>query len=857
VPEHLDQLEDWFSNRPKWLQDAARRILQNGRIKDDDVPQLVALCKSEVGLSHGAPGTLKPIGIPKGIFSSSKTPTKLHLNSISQPKGINALAPRRPLEFGDEPLAVVYGPNGSGKSGYVRALKHACGVRRPGELLGNVFIDKSEEASCRFNCSINGTAHEFPWAFSQGAIAAMTLIQIYDNTCAGIYIDEENEVAFEPPILRLFTKLTDLCGVVNSSLEAEIQSKGSKRPMLPVEFQGTKSAVWYESLTRLSKPEEIATMCTWTPDKESELTEINLRLNESKPAEKASTLRKQETHLIELNDELNAWRERLSEERCEVYALAHADSTAKRQAARVSASTVFANAPLGGVGSETWKLLWQQARLYSEEYAYRGTPFPNAGPDARCVLCQQLLDSEAQRRLVSFEAFVRGGLETQAVEAEARLRGLSDNLLAIAADEVKLRLDSGAFNSESSRESILSFRDALERRNTVLLDTGSNTSLPDLPDLGILKLLTDQAKKLEELALSLDQDAKVENRPALENSSNELRALKWISQQRSAIESELTRLNELHKLDQARKLCSTQQLSVKKSNLAEELITTAYVHRFQGELNALQARHVRVKLTKTQAERGHVLHKIQLEGCTKPVNTSDVLSEGEFRIVSLAAFLADVEGREDKGPFVFDDPITSSDQYFEEATARKLVDICQSRQVIVFTHRLSLVELLEEAAKRAGVKTSKISLRRAEWGIGDPDETYIHTNPAAGLKSLLGKLPQARTALLQSTGEYELAAKGICSYFRIIIEHLVEKVLLADVLTRFRRSIETKGKIRDLAKIDAADCILIDDLMTKYSKFEHFQPLETPIQLPGPDELEADINRALTWLEEFKRRPVT
>ena len=114
-------------------------------------------------------------------------------------------------------------------------------------------------------------------------------------------------------------------------------------------------------------------------------------------------------------------------------------------------------------------------------------------------------------------------------------------------------------------------------------------------------------------------------------------------------------------------------LSKKKSLLADDLITNAYVNRFKNELSLLKAGHLPVELKKTRADVGHVYHQIFLKNIRAPgVKTIDILSEGEFRIISLAAFLADSEGRGAKTPFVFDDPISSLDQPYEEATARRL-----------------------------------------------------------------------------------------------------------------------------------------------------------------------------------------
>ena len=65
------------------------------------------------------------------------------------------------------------------------------------------------------------------------------------------------------------------------------------------------------------------------------------------------------------------------------------------------------------------------------------------------------------------------------------------------------------------------------------------------------------------------------------------------------------------------------------------------------------------------------------------------------------------------------------------------------------------------------------------------------------------------------------------------------------------------GKIGNLAKISEPDCKYFDDLMTKYSRYEHSQPLEAPIPFPEPDELETDFNELKAWQAEFKNRPLT
>jgi hypothetical protein len=78
----------------------------------------------------------------------AESDTPLRLCSIGNLNGINALAPRKPLNLGPDNLVVIYGGNGSGKSSYVRLLKHVCGARNLGKLHPNVYsVDETPQTA--------------------------------------------------------------------------------------------------------------------------------------------------------------------------------------------------------------------------------------------------------------------------------------------------------------------------------------------------------------------------------------------------------------------------------------------------------------------------------------------------------------------------------------------------------------------------------------------------------------------------------------------------------------------------------------------------------------------------------------
>jgi hypothetical protein len=315
-------------------------------------------------------------------------------------------------------------------------------------------------------------------------------------------------------------------------------------------------------------------------------------------------------------------------------------------------------------------------------------------------LCQQELNLETKKRLASFEEFVKGNIEKQAKEADLLYKKAQEKLTQVPnADVINMLMNSIGIAEETEKQKILAVFDGFEARRESLIKADNISNVAKLPETEELLYFGNQIKVIDEKACAFEEDARKDNKETITARIKELEVQKWISQQRQSIEDEISRLRIVAKLEEAKRLTSTQGLSTKKSDLSDRLVTEAYIGRFQKELKALGAPHIKVELQKTRAQRGHVYHQIRLKGCTG-FSTKEILSEGESRIVSLAAFLADVEGRQGKAPFIFDDPISSLDQDYEEAAVVRLVELSKNRQVIVFTHRLSLLTLLEEAEEK-------------------------------------------------------------------------------------------------------------------------------------------------------------
>ena len=854
----LSTLNQWFKKRPIWLQDAANRLIQKGKLDEEDYRELYQSCVHEVADKIDK----ADYKIIKSLFSKQSSSGELKLKSIGNIEGINCLSPKKPLEIESQNLAVIYGLNGSGKSGYIRILKHMCGAKSQGELHGNAYKIEKAQKKCSIEYHKDGLHHEHDWIADNGIINDLRLVDIFDAECGKAYISNENEVSYEPQILLFFRELVSVCERISSEISNEEEKKVSKKPTSPPEYDNTHEIKWYSSLSNNTKIEEINERCLWTNQNEQEFVQLAQRLSEKEPAQKAQEIRKKNAHILSLIEDAEKYKSRFSDDICDqINALKEKLGQAKKTA-EASAKLVFSNAPLSGIGSEIWQKLWQYAREYSQQEAYKGLEFPVTSNEALCVLCQQPLSNDAKSRMTSFEEFVKGAAQKEVQLANKSLQDALDpiNKSHIPSEEdLKTKIDAAGLKAEKDLPSLNGLYIALRKRKEQLIKPDTHTDFASIPSIRewisqVRLIINDEEQK----AKNFDADAQNENKDHLLNWQKTLQARKWLAQQIDAIKDEIERLRYLSLLNSAKKLTDTTALSIKTGKLADELITQSFIARFNKELTNLGASHISVELFKLRTSKGKALHKLRLKGSSH--NTvSDILSEGENRIVALSAFLADVTGKEYSGPFVFDDPISSLDQNFEEAVVKRLVELSQDRQVIVFTHRLPMLGLIQDYAKEENINPLTVCVRKEVWGAGEPGGIPLHAKkPESSLNFLINeRIPQARKELnAKGLESYEPIAKSVCGDFRIIIENVIERVLLADVVQRHRRAINTQGKIDKLAKIQDEDCKCLDKLMTEYSRYEHSQSLEAPVSLPSPEKMEQDFNALKDWITEFKQREI-
>jgi energy-coupling factor transporter ATP-binding protein EcfA2 len=859
----LDEIQRWSKDRPAWQRDALRRLVETGDLNDDDISELTELCKGQFGLAEPQAGTpLDTSHVP----SANAALGAVSLDSIFHHEGVNALAQDQTLRFGPH-LTVVYGDNGAGKTGYIRILKSACRARGREQILGNVTAGTAPNrpvVAIRYRVGADPAAREWTGA---GEDEFIERVSVFDAQCASVYLTEKTDVAFRPFGLDLFDKLVQACKAVRARLEAEqrtlagsaIQGLVSQVP------EGTAVAKLLGNLTVLTKTEVVTALATLSDDDKARLALLErqlLDLQAADPAKLAQQLRLRAARVLSLSQHAARLEAALSTETVKSALDArNAWKQKKEEASRLRATSFPANL-LTGTGSEDWKTLWQAAGTFSQKAAYQGQPFPVVGEGARCVLCQQGLDHDASHRLTQFSTFVASATERELREADERFTRQRETLaeLAVRTEASQETIKDLRIENEALADRIDAAFDALEeRRKVVSASLLQDAELPqDCPAaVTIQKEIDALHAQLEERARTLGVDAAAANKGQLAAEAKELRARVVLAANKQAVLDEIDRKKRIAAYGQAVNDARTQAITQKSTEVTRAVVTQKLKGSFQSELRDLGFRHVEVELREAGGAEGVLYHKLVLTRAPG-VDLPKVVSEGEQRCLSIAAFFAELSTADDPSGIVFDDPVSSLDFAWRHGVARRLVEAAKTRQVIVFTHDIVFLHALKELAGQQQVVQLDQHVRWLPAGAGVCAEDLPWA--AMSIKRRIGYLKNELQSVekLHRQGHqdaYEKEAKNIYGFLREAWERALEEVLLCGVVERFRPGVQTL-QIGKIADVSHEDCRCVEAAMTKTSRWlrGHDQAAAARAPVPGPDELKADIESLEDWVKSINSR---
>ncbi len=861
----LHEILSWSLNRPNWQRDALRRIVEKGKIDDADIVELERL--SREGIKAVA---VKPVPMafyPLAVAHLPPAPgaaQSVSLLSISDLQNVNRLPSGAVLPFGAGiGLTVVYGENGAGKSSYARVIKKACRARgAPPNITPNAFVSAvaTKPASAVIAFRLGGTDTSVPWTNGVVADSRLANVFVFDSFSADHYVSTDSSTAFTPHGLDVLPTLSKVCDVLAERLKADV-----------VHYQkeiSSANANWkYDPNTDVGKLIQKLS-ATITEAQIDDLAGIDqkqtIRLHDIQEALKADPLRKaKETRAAIARLEFFIKKiasavTDLAPESAEKIKIQLEDAKATENAAKAFAAGQFDSSFLAGTGSDLWHALWDAAREYSTAEAYPEEIFPVVSDGANCVLCQQVLDGDAVKRLSRFDAFCK--------DTSQQLSANAENLLATSANKLNL-----LFPLLPELEKVDADLVDLSPEQRLLLSefvTKSDARLHELKQsivgrtwIALTDVSVSPEPMLKGIVMSLDGRVKTEEsahdpetRKKLLLELKELEAREWLSGVKADVIEQVARHKVIAELESCKKDLNTTPVTAKGTELTKQFVTDAFQQSFTGELQKLGLRTLGVTLEPVQGKKGETKFGLRLisAGSSRVV---DIASEGEQRCIALAAFLSELSQASHQSALVFDDPVSSLDHWHRERIADRLVGEAKQRQVIVFTHDVVFLNDLLAFAERVTMVPNVLTL---EWNDGAPGR-YVEGLPWDSKKPLdcLTELENNQKSISakwnpQPNSANIEAMRHAYSRLRSTLERVVEVELLDGIVCRFESQVNA-GRVKSLIGVTQAECDEAKRLLKKCHEITDAHAPSTTL-VPNPTEFMQDIVDARQLVSVIRKR---
>lgn len=858
-PDPVTDIITWSAIRPLWQQDALRRLAVAGRLTEADKVELVEFIRNKAGLSveFESPEMI-PLAAEHLGSGGSSGGAATRLLGIREIRHVGRMAPDAHLEFASEGLTAVYGDNGAGKSGYTRILRRAGSGRGDDpkkKILPNVFADvPAADATATLEVELKGAKESFPWSVAapDRRIPGLT---VFDSDATQVYVDSGNAIELLPFNIDIIQGLIEFCDEVRGGFSREEKELSSRLPGFQV-AEGTKAAAFIAGLSGKTTVQQIADAVTQSPEQRARLTD--LRRTVLAPQEKLKTKTLLAPFLDAAATAFAAAETALTEEELLKTRDAHFDAGLKARNAKDLNAHLLEGCSLPA-GSPLWKEMWGAARAYAEAEAHPDHAFPHTEDNALCPFCQQVLQPEAQARLRNLDDYVSAKIQKDADSAANLVRQRIVNLdTALKDAQVALaKLDLSQEDPALAADIAAWPQAAQARRASVDAWLDGQGTLAPAPG-AIAARLAAAAQTTRKDIESLTAGAGSPEAQAQEAELKELEAWEVLEQGKAALEQRVRDLATLEALQACAKGANPAKITEFFNTMKDRYLTDALKDAYKREIAALKLDRLKVTIAPAKGRDG-ARFTIDLDGRKIGCKLSEVLSEGERRALSLAAFLAEQSIGGGSGCLVFDDPVSSLDHWWAQVIADRLAEEAGRRQVVVFTHDLVFYDKLCTAVKKAKAPLKFQRLFRA-WSAGTAGHVdrvqgkWSSQSVEARINELKQSVAKAMKVADQSANQYERDAKQIYGRMRDAWERLVEELLFKGVVQRFQKDVKTK----ELRYLTAEPNIIfrIDVGMTRCSTYSHDNPIPNTDPIPDPGELAADLEeleKVAEWLTQHHK----
>ena len=823
----IRQIFDYIKTLSPWQQDAARRLYEKPQgLSEDDYHALYFLLLKENGIVVGDDVTAR--AIDENIIPYDEARHSLTINSISQLCHVNCVDSKQSIEFAKSGMTIIYGENGTGKSGYARVFKRACFCRdKSEEILPNVTLpgERGCEPSAVFNITYDGSVRKITWKQGmQQCCPELAYVSVFDSKTARMALTSEQEIQFRPYGFEILEKLgSEVVPRLKAMLLSEANSLDLRETAFSKLHGDHEVGVVFADLRNadIAKVRELGNPTERHKARGLELKKI---LNDSNLEESIRSAEmvcsRIDAALANIMDVNSA----LSEENVESFHVACKNRIELEQASAIAAQKLQGSDDLlDGSGGAAWKRMFVAAQNFVAGTVRENVSVSDIG---RCPLCQRTYDNVTLERVRRFEAYIANEVSVALDEANKQCDSLVNSISRLSADncipkttieelsvtypDLEREFDTWALSVNSRKACVTN---ALLGKSAwiappVISDTISST---------LRRLSSMFAKKASEMR-DIMASAK---RNEAEKEIDALRKRFLLKSLMPQVEEWFIRRDRFVKLIGLSKTLSTLPYTQKIKELSDASIISPLISSMKQEFHRLRLNLLpNCPVFSTKGKHGKIVETLSLQ-VANPQSVTRILSEGEQKIIAIAAFLGELSIAGHTHAIVFDDPMTSLDYYWRREVAARLSEESKNRQVIIFSHEPAFVNLLIDNCKQNDVTCVVHSLSRihANSGVVSPGSKWVlkkYTERIDELEKMHAKLNRE---IIGSPTEDEIRRmRRVYALLRETIEQVVQDVCFLGTVKRFDNYVNVK----QLLDVVPLDDVAIRELYLVYRKCSNY-----------------------------------
>ncbi len=834
TPTARQLLTEWANQQDGWLRQLVFEVLASGQpASDKALGGIYDLFLLEKGLAEG---THEPVASLAYNESSDEASGGFVFRKLEKVRGVNALTEGQAIEF-NPGLTILFGENGTGKTGYARVLKTLAGVRTAEEILPNVHepsVAVPREATVAY--AIGDHERVLEWKGELG-VPPITQASVFDSPAVRLHVDDDLAYVYTPRDLALFHVVSEGIDAIQARAEKDAADHlPGGNPYLQFFERGTVVYPHVETLGPATDVPALETLAAVTEDEEKTVVSLKTTVaaleSDSIPAQLTAARSR-----AQLYRELAKGADTASTFDSDAYKQSVKAANDGADAYASLRSELLASAGIADQSEDAWQTFILDGDAYRAHIGADDYPHD----DDSCLYCRQPLAPEALALLKRYREFAADAARGRIDAARAQTTSLSRHLTGLSLSSLhsavkQLQEDNLEDQYLAGVEAFLVRLDAQEPHwqagaavdwtgigDTARVVEKEAATRRDAAESLVTDLTTRSADRAELLKTESAKLAELNGRLELKKRLAEIKATvddaKWAQRAKQLIKAFPTLKRSLTEVSKT---------------ASEQLLNADFGRRFADECKALRAPVVRLEFP---GRRGQPARRKVVSADHKP---SQILSEGEQKVIALADFLAEAALRLIPAPIIFDDPVNSLDYRRIHEVAGRIAQLADARQVVVFTHSIWLAtELLD--------RFEKDKSRCKYYSVTDDGGKGIvvaGTHPrwdsvANTTKKVNEVIASAKTA----EGETRQALiESAYSKIRSWCEIVVEMELLQGVTQRYQANV-MMTRLADI-KADrlAAATDIINPVFLRACRVMdgHSQPLETLSVRPTLAELEQD-----------------